>query len=57
LSRFGTVGSLAQAHVNELASVKGVGDKTAVRLKAALALGKRLLGPEDERPVITSRLA
>lgn len=54
LARFGTVGSLAQAHVNELATVRGVGEKTAVRLKAALALGKRLLGPEVDRPVITS---
>jgi DNA repair protein RadC len=54
LARFGTLHKLAGAHVNEIASVKGVGAQTALRLKAALALGRKLLEPEDERPQINS---
>lgn len=54
LSRFGTLHKLAVAHVNEIASVKGVGAQTALRLKASLALGRKLLEPEDERPLVNS---
>jgi len=54
LARFGTLHKLAGAHVNEISSVKGVGGQTALRLKAALALGRKLLEPEDERPQINS---
>lgn len=54
LARFGTLHKLAGAHVNEIASVKGVGAQTALRLKASLALGRKLLEPEDERPQISS---
>lgn len=54
LARFGTVQKLAQAHVNEIASLKGVGSTTALRLKAALALGRKLLDPLEERPEISS---
>jgi len=54
LARFGTLHKLAGAHVNEIASVKGVGAQTALRLKASLALGRKLLEPEDERPLIGS---
>lgn len=54
LTRFGSVHKLAQAHVNEIANVKGIGAQTALRLKAALALGRRLLEPECERPMIQS---
>lgn len=55
LARFGgDVQRLYKAHVVELASVRGVGPQTAVRIKAALALGLRLTEPAGERPVINS---
>lgn len=53
LERFnGDVRRLYQAHVVELAAVHGVGQQTAARLKAALALGNRLQAPAEERVVI-----
>ena len=54
LSRFGSIRKIAQAHVDEIARVPGIGNQTALRLKAALALGRKLLQPEDERPTIHS---
>ena len=55
LARFGgDVQRIYKAHVAELASIRGVGQQTAVRIKAALALGLRLNEPVGERPVINS---
>ncbi len=54
LARFGSIRRLSQAHVNEIGEIKGVGAATALRLKASLALGRRLLEPEEDRPVIHS---
>jgi DNA repair protein RadC len=54
IARFSTIRQIAQAHVEEIARVPGVGLQTAVRLKAALALGRKLLQPEDSRPTIHS---
>ena len=55
LARFGgDIQRIYNAHVTELASVRGVGQQTAVRLKAALALGLKLHEPATERPVINS---
>ena len=54
LSRFGSIRKIAQAHVDEIARVPGISNQTALRLKAALALGRKLLQPEDDRPVIHS---
>jgi len=54
LARFGSIRDLYQAHVSEIATVRGVGQGTAIRIKAALALGQRLLDPTEERPVIHS---
>lgn len=55
LARFGgSVQRIYQAHVAELASVRGVGQPTAVRIKAALAMGLRLSEPEDKRIPINS---
>jgi DNA repair protein RadC len=54
LGKFGTINRLVQAHPDELASIKGVSTQTALRLKAALTLGRKLLEPEDDRPAIQS---
>ena len=54
LVQFGTVQKIAQAHVAEISKVPGISNLTALRLKASLALGRKLLQPEDERPSIHS---
>jgi DNA repair protein RadC len=55
LARFGgDVQRLHRAHVTEIASVRGIGQQTAVRIKAALALGLKLHEPTGERPMINS---
>ena len=54
LARFSDLRSLSRAHVAEIASITGIGQPTAVRIKAALALSQRLLAPDDDRPHITS---
>ena len=54
LAQYGTIQKIAQAHVNEIAKPDGASNLTALRLKAALALGRKLLQPEDERPTIQS---
>jgi DNA repair protein RadC len=54
LARFGDLRGLFQAHIAEIASVHGIGQQTAIRLKAALALGQRLLDPAEEQPAIHS---
>jgi DNA repair protein RadC len=55
LERFESIRKLHQAHATEIASIKGIGQGTALRLKAALELGKRaILETEDERPIIHS---
>ena len=53
LVRFGgDIQRLYKANVAELAQVHGIGQQTAVRIRAALALGIRLHEPTGERPVI-----
>jgi DNA repair protein RadC len=54
LARFESIRGLFQAHVSEIAAVRGIGQQTAIRIKAALALGQRLLDPAEERPSIHS---
>jgi len=55
LVRFGgDIQRLYKANVAELAQVHGIGQQTAVRIKAALALAIRLHEPTGERPVINS---
>ena len=55
LVRFGgDIQRLYKANVTELAQVHGIGQQTAVRIKAALALAIRLHEPTGERPVINS---
>lgn len=53
IGRFRDLRALAQATVEELSAVKGVGPVKAVQVKAALELGRRLAAlPAAERPVI-----
>jgi len=40
--------------VNEIVKVQGISNLTALRLKAALALGRKLLQPEEDHPTIHS---
>jgi DNA repair protein RadC len=55
LSRFGgDIQRMYKANVAEIAQVHGIGQQTAVRIKAALALGLRLHEPTGERPVVNS---
>jgi len=55
LARFGgDVRRIYHAHVAEIASVYGVGQNTAVRIKAALSLGMKLQEPADEHTTINS---
>ena len=50
----GDIRRLYLAHPAELATVKGINQATAVRIKAALNLGLRLNIPNEERPTINS---
>ncbi|MBU2611993.1 MAG: DNA repair protein RadC [Chloroflexi bacterium] len=50
----GDLRRLYHAHVAELGSVRGVGQQTAVRIKAALSMGLRMIEPEGERIPINS---
>lgn len=53
LVRFGDLKRLAQASIEELLNVEGMGETKAVSLKAAFELGRRLNSfTEDIRPVI-----
>jgi len=55
LTRFdGNIRRLYLAHPAELATVRGINQATAVRIKAALNLGLRLNLPNEERPMINS---
>jgi DNA repair protein RadC len=54
LARFGQASELDAAPVDELETVPGITRATAARLKAALALGRRLLDPPEERVTIGS---
>ncbi len=55
LAENGGLRGLFRLEISELAAIRGLGDAKAVRLKAALELGRRLaaLSPED-RPQVTS---
>jgi len=55
LERYGSLHRLAQASVDELAQVPGIGPARAAALKAALALGQRMTQETaEERPKILS---
>jgi DNA repair protein RadC len=56
LSRFGNLKGIANASVEELSEIKGVGLAKAAQIKAALELSKRLEGDASERqkPMVKS---
>ena len=55
LARFtGDLQRIYHAPTQQIASIHGLGESTAVKLKAALALGLRLCEPREERPIIQS---
>lgn len=54
LAEFGDLTGLARASARQLEAVPGLGPAGAARLKAALELGRRLLGAAQERPQLTS---
>ncbi len=54
LTRFGSLGRLSQASIDEVCGVPGVGEAKAQRLLAAMEVGRRLLEPGPLRPVIRS---
>ena len=54
LTRFGSLHGITSANVADLMSVKGIGEATAIRLKSALEISRRLLASEGERQQINS---
>jgi DNA repair protein RadC len=55
LSHFGSLRAICMASVGEIASVHGIGQRTAARLVSAMELGHRLATEvEDEHPIIHS---
>lgn len=52
LVEFGDLKTLAQASVEELTRIDGMGEAKAISLKAAFELGRRLSGFTDVRPVV-----
>ena len=55
VAKHGGLRGLQRLEVSELARIRGVGDAKAVRLKAALELGRRLaIQSPDERPQISA---
>lgn len=56
LSRFGNLKGVANASIEELTEIRGIGPAKAAQIKAAVELSKRLEAPVDERekPVVKS---
>lgn len=54
VARFGSLGRLSRASVEEVCAVPGIGAAKAQRLLAAIEVGRRLLEPGPRRPVIRS---
>lgn len=55
ITGFGGIRGLATASIDELQQYYGIGEQTAVRIQAALALGLRAVStPDIDRPRITS---
>jgi DNA repair protein RadC len=55
LQRFGTLRGMAEASVEQLRGIHGIGPAKAVQLKAAVELARRVAQPSDvERPLVDS---
>jgi len=56
LSRFGNLNGIANASIEELTQINGIGPAKAAQIKAAVELGKRLESPveEGEKPIVKS---
>lgn len=54
LAQFGSLGSLSRASVEEVSVVRGVGETKALKVLAALELGRRLLEPAPARRIVRS---
>lgn len=50
--RFETLGTLARASLREISAVRGMGESKAMKVLAALELGRRLLEPPPARRVV-----
>lgn len=53
ITKFGNLKNIAQASVEELTQITGIGPAKAAQIKAAFELSRRLEDPVDERPKIT----
>lgn len=53
IHKFGSLKNIAQASVEELTQITGIGPAKAAQIKAAFELSRRLEDPVDERPKIT----
>lgn len=53
IENFGSVQLLAQAQVDEIAKIKGIGRATALRIKAAMTIGRKILEHPDIQPLIS----
>jgi DNA repair protein RadC len=54
IQQFGSLSGIYHAGIREIASINGVGVVKAVRLKAAMELGKRLIAPRNYEESIDS---
>jgi len=54
MKEFGGLCGLRRAGLREIARCRGMGLKKSVRIKAALEMGRRILGGEEERSVVSS---
>ena len=54
LAQYGTIQQISQAHVDEITQISGISHLVALRIKASLAMGRKLLQPEEDRPAIQS---
>lgn len=52
VDKFRSIHQIVAAPANELERYPGVGHQTALRIKASLELGKKLLAPVEPRPLI-----
>jgi len=54
LSKYGTIHEMATASIVDLASVEGIGEASALRIKASIEIGRKLLMPVEFKKMIMS---